>query len=123
MREKYLNAATVMAILGATLPCAAQNAPPAPNLSQSTAPQLRDAKACAQGPGATLGQGTRTDRGAPAAPDSGAPTLSDKLAETDGVICPPNIDSDIKAPTPQGGPMPVIPPPGSPGGDPSVRPK
>jgi hypothetical protein len=53
----------------------------------------------------------------------GSQTLSDKLAQTDGVICPPNIDSDIKAPTPQGGPMPVIPPPGSPGGDSSVRPK
>src|ERR1041384_190985 len=26
--------------------------------------------------------------------------LSDKLARTDGVLCPPNIDPDIKAPTP-----------------------
>ena len=79
-REISQCAAALILLLGASLPCAAQNAPPAPNLSQSTAPQLRDAKACAQGPGATLGQGTRTDRGAPAAPDSGAPTLSDKLA-------------------------------------------
>jgi hypothetical protein len=116
MREGYLKAAAVMAMLSASLPCAAQNA-------QSTAPQLRDSKACAEGPGVTEGRGRRTDREAPAAPDSGAATLSDKLAQTDGVICPPNIDSDIKAPTPQGGPMPVIPPPGSPGGDQSVRPK
>ena len=50
--------------------------------------------------------------------------LSDKLARTDGVICPPNVDPEIKAPTPQSGnKMPVIPPPGSPGGDPSIQPK
>jgi len=50
--------------------------------------------------------------------------LSDKLARSDGVICPPgHIDSEIKQPTPPGGPMPVIPPPGSPGGDPNVHPK
>ena len=50
--------------------------------------------------------------------------LSDKLARTDGVICPPNVDPEIKAPTPQSGnKMPVIPPPGSPGGDQSVQPK
>jgi hypothetical protein len=123
MRERYLKAVAVMAMLSASLPGAAQNAPRAPDHAQSTAPQLRDSRACAQGPGATLGQGTRTDREASAAPDSGAATLSDKLAQTDGVICPPNIDSEIKAPTPQGGPMLVIPPPGSPGGDQSVRPK
>jgi len=51
-------------------------------------------------------------------------TLSDKLARTDGVICPPNVDPESKAPTPQSGNrMPVIPPPGSPGGDPSIQPK
>ena len=33
------------------------------------------------------------------------------------------VHPDITAPTPQGGRMPVIPPPGSPGRDPSVRPK
>jgi hypothetical protein len=51
-------------------------------------------------------------------------SLSDKLARSDGVICPPErVDPEIKQPTPQGGPMPVIPPPGSPGGDPNVHPK
>jgi hypothetical protein len=125
MREGYLKAAAVMAMLSASLPGAAQNVPRAPDHAQGTAPQLRDSKACAQGPDTTLGQGTRTDREAPAATDSGsgAATLSDKLAQSDGVICPPNIDSDIRAPTPPGGPMPVIPPPGSPGGDQSVQPK
>ena len=86
----------------------------------------RDLKACAPGaeshlripdtptpqspqpPNATTGSGTN---------------LSDKLAQSDGVLCPPNVDPGIKAPTPEVGNMPVIPPPGSPGGDPSVRPK
>jgi hypothetical protein len=59
------------------------------------------------------------------APDGKAgDTLSDKLARTDGVICPPNVDPEIKAPTPQSGnKMPVIPPPGGPGGDQSIQPK
>ena len=51
--------------------------------------------------------------------------LSDRLARADGVLCPPpNVDPEMKLPTPEtGSDMPVIPPPGSPGGDPSVRPK
>jgi hypothetical protein len=50
-------------------------------------------------------------------------SLSDKLDKSNGVICPPDVDPGIKAPTPSAGKMPVIPPPGSPGGDPSVQPK
>lgn len=49
--------------------------------------------------------------------------LSEKLDKTEGVLCPPNVDPAIKAPTPDAGKMPVIPPPGAPGGDPNVRPK
>jgi hypothetical protein len=50
--------------------------------------------------------------------------LSDKLARSGGVICPPeHVDPAMKQPTPPGGSMPVIPPPGSPGGDPTVQPK
>jgi hypothetical protein len=50
--------------------------------------------------------------------------LGDKLAKSDGVLCPPaGVDPEIRAPTPDTGNTPVIPPPGSPGGDPSVRPK
>ena len=50
--------------------------------------------------------------------------LGDKLAKTDGVLCPPTgVDPEIRAPTPDVGRTPVIPPPGSPGGDPTVRPK
>lgn len=53
-----------------------------------------------------------------------AEPLSDRLAKSDGVLCPPSgVDPEIRAPTPDTGNTPVIPPPGSPGGDPSVRPK
>ena len=79
-------------------------------------PSAADPKGCA--PSERL----QTDGKAPES-KAGEP-LSDKLARTDGVICPPNVDPEIKAPTPQNGnKMPVIPPPGSPGGDQSVRPK
>jgi len=52
--------------------------------------------------------------------------LTDKLAKSDGVLCPPpSADSEMRVPAPDAGAsnMPVIRPPGSPGGDPSVRPK
>ena len=49
-------------------------------------------------------------------------TLSEKLGQTNGVICPPD-DAGMKAPTPEAGKTPVIPPPGSPGGNPNVQPK
>src|SRR5260221_191382 len=50
--------------------------------------------------------------------------LGYKLAGSDGVVCPPaGIDPEMRAPAPDGGRTPVIPPPGSPGGDPSIRPK
>lgn len=50
--------------------------------------------------------------------------LGDRLARSDGVICPPaGVDPDMRAPTPETGKMPVIPPPGSPGGNQDVRPK
>jgi len=53
-----------------------------------------------------------------------AEPLGDKLARSDGVLCPPSgVDPEIRAPTPDAGNTPVIPPPGSPGGDPTVRPK
>jgi hypothetical protein len=42
--------------------------------------------------------------------------LGDKLAQSDGVLCPPpGVDPEIRAPTPDTGNTPVIPPPGSPG--------
>ena len=57
-------------------------------------------------------------------PGASAPTLSEKLERSEGVICPPaNVDPEIAVVPPGGGRTPVIPPPGSPGGDPNVRPK
>jgi hypothetical protein len=74
--------------------------------TQSAQAQTVDPKACADG-----------------AANSSNQTLSDKLSQTNGVICPPSIDPGIKAQAPDAGKMPVIPPPGSPGGDPNVQPK
>jgi hypothetical protein len=63
---------------------------------------------------------------APEVSTTGKPAepLGDKLARSDGVLCPPaGVDPEIRAPTPDAGNTPVIPPPGSPGGDPTIRPK
>jgi hypothetical protein len=58
-----------------------------------------------------------------AAPGGDSASLSQKLDQGGGVICPPDVDPGMKAPTPEAGKMPIIPPPGSPGGDPKVQPK
>jgi len=54
----------------------------------------------------------------------GREPLGDKLAKSDGVLCPPpGVDPEMRAPPPDVGNTPVIPPPGSPGGNPNVQPK
>ena len=56
---------------------------------------------------------------------SGA-TLSEKLERSDGVIRPPGgiaPDMTVPAPVPNPGTTPVIPPPGSPGGNPRIDPR
>jgi hypothetical protein len=58
-----------------------------------------------------------------AEPSDPSKTLSDKLDQGGGVICPPDVDPGIKTPAPETGKMPVIPPPGSAGGDPRVQPR
>ncbi|MBB4038978.1 hypothetical protein GGR34_000613 [Microvirga flocculans] len=53
-------------------------------------------------------------------------TLSDRLERSDGVIRPPETatpDITVPAPVPNPGTTPVIPPPGSPGGNPQLDPK
>ncbi len=63
---------------------------------------------------------------APSGKESGSNPLSEQLSRSGGVIKPPdNVDRKIEAPTPDPGPrsMPVVPPPGSPGGNPGVKPK
>ncbi len=102
---------------------AAAQAPPEPNAPIAPKTEQLDSKACANSDTqATVGQGGNT-RGDMQMEKNGG-DLSDKLARSDGVICPPaQIDPEIRAPTPPGGAMPVIPPPGSPGGDQSIKPK
>jgi len=92
----------------------AQTAPPAASQPTNCAPVAPHGSGSghtgASKDGATVGQSNEP--------------LGDKLARSDGTLCPPTgIDPEIRAPTPEGGNTPVIPPPGSPGGDPSVRPK
>jgi hypothetical protein len=81
----------------------------------------RDPKACA--PGADSHLKTPDTPTAKSPTTNGSSNLSDTLAQSDGVLCPPNVDPDIKQPTPETGKMPVIPPPGSPGGRSDVQPK
>ena len=68
---------------------------------------------------------------APSSPDGKAgstaadPDLSGALSESRGIVTPPPTgDTEIRRPVPsEAGKTPVIPPPGSPGGDPTVVPK
>ncbi len=108
-------AALAAAILSPAL-AAAQSPPPSkPPVAPKT--EQLDPKVCAHQQD-TVGQG-----GSDQQPSTGK-SLSDRLAQSNGVICPPDqVDPEIKQPAPDGGRMPVIPPPGSPGGDPSVQPK
>jgi hypothetical protein len=55
---------------------------------------------------------------------TGSANLSDELSRSKGVICPPaEVDPGISAPLTGRGVTPVIPPPGTPGGDPHIIPK
>ena len=66
----------------------------------------------------------RTETEGQAPPGSG--NLSDRLDRSKGVIKPPQgVDSGMHVPAPDAGSQrtPVIPPPGTPGGDQSVEPK
>jgi hypothetical protein len=83
--------------------------PPSTQRAADCAPQDRPNRATA--PDTTTGQSREP--------------LGDRLAKSDGVLCPPSgVDPEMHAPAPStDGSMPVIPPPGSPGGDPTVRPK
>jgi hypothetical protein len=90
----------------------AQAAPPNPDRANTTncSPTRAAPNDGTIKPGTTAGQSNEP--------------LGDKLAKSDGVLCPPpGVDPDMHAPTPNTGSMPVIPPPGSPGGDQSIRPK
>jgi hypothetical protein len=60
---------------------------------------------------------------APGTGNSAGQNLSDTLSKNKGVLCPPDIDPAIKKPVPEVGKMPVIPPPGAPGGNQNIQPK
>jgi hypothetical protein len=88
----------------------AQTAPPAPVRATNCAPTESTSQGNVVPQGTTTGQSSES--------------LGDKLAKSDGVLCPPaGVDPQMHAPTPDAGNTPVIPPPGSPGGDPTIRPK
>jgi hypothetical protein len=90
----------------------AQTAPPSPSRVTNCAPMQQ----VPQHPGTAVPEGTTTGQR--------TEPLGDKLARSDGVLCPPaGVDPEMRAPTPDAGNTPVIPPPGSPGGDPTIRPK
>jgi hypothetical protein len=105
MRMFNVIAAAAGAVFASSIPGVAQSQAPAPPAK----PPL-EAPECQRGalPGETTGS---------------AP-LSDQLSQSKGVICPPaGIDPGIAAPAVGGGRTPVIPFPGTPGGDPSIVPK
>jgi hypothetical protein len=114
MRMKH--SLLLASVLWAAASAASAQAPPTPKTPPPpTAPAQPSQSADCTRRGAGLDGSTTGQAGRP---------LSDKLATSDGVLCPPSgVDPEIRAPTPDAGRMPVIPPPGSPGGDPSVRPK
>ena len=107
--KRSITLATSLLLLGTGLASAqtqpAQPKQPTPSVPNTTTTQ------CAQG-GATTGSGQ---------PGS---NLSDKLAQSNGVLCPPaTSDHGMQVAPPQGGALKVLPPPGSPGGDQKTVPK
>jgi len=83
--------------------------------AQTTLPKDAEHPGSACPPGAQNGPTVGRDSKQP---------LSDQLAQSKGVICPPaGVDPQMRQPPPEGGAMKVVPPPGSPGGNPNVQPK
>ena len=106
-----------LAVSALLLPAVAlAQAPPPTKTPVAPKVEQLDPDACAHSDTqTTVGKGGEAD----AQRQDGKGNLSDKLARSGGVICPPeHVNSEIKQPTPPGGSMPVIPPPGSPGGNP-----
>jgi len=68
---------------------------------------------------------TGTDQTKPPIAPPASGTSSSDLGRSGGVVTPPpSVDPQMRrTPPPAGDSMPVIPPPGTPGGDPSVKPK
>ena len=113
---KLIFAAALIAATGSAI----AQAPPAP----ATPPQATAPPSTQRSPGCAPSDRLTTTPEGTTTGQSREP-LGDKLAKTDGVLCPPaGVDPEMHAPAPEaGGNTPIIPPPGSPGGDPTVRPK
>jgi hypothetical protein len=80
--------------------------PKAPPEIMST--ENRDSSACTK-----EGFNIERDR-KPGRSETTGTSLSERLSDSDGVICPPSgVDPDMRAPTPEGGRMRVITPPAS----------
>jgi hypothetical protein len=104
MRTLSLLAAAGSAFVIVTFGTAQSQAPAPPSTAPLQAPECQRST--------TLGETT------------GSAPLSDQLARSKGIIYPPaGVDPGIAAPPVSGGRTPVIPPPGTPGGDPSIVPK
>src|SRR5260370_30899535 len=119
MNPQFLLACMLMAASGVV----SAQAPPGPAMPPAPTARPAVARATDCAPTHPVPQGgTVAPEGT--TPGQRAEPLGDKLARSDGVLCPPpGVDPEIRAPTPDAGNTPVIPPPGSPGGDPTVRPK
>ena len=98
-------------LIFAALPCVAGAQNPQPAAPQVTHPPVAPPNA-SQPPPEKI------------APPDGT-TLSNKLSQQEGTLKPPTVDPGIQAPVPphSQGTMPVIPPPGTPGGDQKIVPK
>ena len=119
INQSLLLSCVLMAVSGV----AAAQSPPTPTTppAQTAPPQASRTANCAP-----MQQPPHSGAAAPEGTTTGQRTepLGDKLARSDGVLCPPaGVDPEMHAPAPDTGNTPVIPPPGSPGGDPSIRPK
>ena len=82
--------------------------------------QTVDQKPAAETPPQTIPEDTRPGRSG-----SSEEPLGKKLHRTDGVLHPPRgVDPGVAIPPPStGSNMPVIPPPGTPGGNTAIEPK
>jgi hypothetical protein len=103
-----LRTLSVTAVMLMAAPAMTQNPPPAPR----TNPTVQVAPPSAAAPPEKIAPPSQGD-------------MSNRLSQQRGTIDPPNVDPKmtVHPPAQTGGTTPVIPPPGSPGGNPSVVPK
>lgn len=121
MMKPLILASCALLLVGA----AHAQAPSSPTTppAQTAPPAAAQPTNCAPMPPHGTGSGTGSGTKEGTVGQANEP-LGDKLAKSDGTLCPPsNVDPEMRAPTPDSGNTPVIPPPGSPGGDQSLRPK